>query len=96
MDGDLGPHDVVETRLRRADTVLLLNFSLVRCARQAVTRSRERGDFWRWLLAYRRTYLPLLRQAIVQHAPTADVLIFRTPGAVERFLKTMRGSSDLA
>jgi len=88
MDGDLGPYDALPARLRRADTVILLDFSLVRCAWQAITRSRERADFWRWLLAYRRKYLPLLLQAIAQHAPAAAVLIFRDAGAVERFLKT--------
>jgi hypothetical protein len=83
MDGDLGPYDAVE---------VLLDFSLVRCAWQAIKRSRERADFWRWLLAYRRKYLPLLLQAIAQHARAADVLIFRDPGAAERFLDTMRAS----
>jgi adenylate kinase family enzyme len=92
MDGDLGPYDAVEARLRRADTVILLDFSLIRCAWQAVKRSRERGDFWRWVIAYRRKYLPLLLQAIAQHASTADVLIFREPRAAERFLNTMRAS----
>jgi hypothetical protein len=29
MDGDLGPYDVVEIRLRAADTILLLDFSLL-------------------------------------------------------------------
>src|SRR5438552_12362146 len=90
MDGDLGPYDAVPVRLRRADTVILLDFSLVRCAYQAFTRSRERADFWRWLLAYRRKYLPLLLQAIAQHASTAHVLIFRGPLAAERFLDTIR------
>src|SRR6266566_7853610 len=85
MDGDLGAYDAVEVRLRRADTVILLDFSLVPCACQAITRSRERADFWRWLLTYRRKYLPLLLQAIAQHASTADVLIFRDPLAAERF-----------
>ena len=94
MDGDLGPYDAVEVRLRRADTVILLDFSLFRCAWQAIKRSRERADFWRWLLAYRRTYLPLLRQVIAQHASTADVLIFRDPRAVERFLNTHRASAQ--
>ena len=86
MDGDLGPDDVLEARLRRADTVILLDFSLLRCAWQAIRRSRERADFWLWLLAYRRKYLPRLLQAVAQHASTADVLIFRAPGEVERFL----------
>jgi len=92
MDGDLGPYDAVEVRLRRADTVIPLDFSLVRCAWQAITRSRERADFWRWLLAYRRTHLPLLLQAIAQHASTADVLIFPDPRAAERFLNVLSGA----
>src|SRR5216117_3945565 len=41
MDGDLGPYDAVEVRLRRADTVILLDFSLFRCACQAITRSPD-------------------------------------------------------
>ena len=90
MDGDLGPYDAVQARLRRADTVILLDFSFVRCAWQAIKRSRERADFWRWVLAYRRTYLPPLLGAIAQHAPTAEALRFRDPRAVERFLNTMR------
>ena len=32
LDGDLGPYDAVEVRLRAADTIILLNFSLFRCA----------------------------------------------------------------
>src|SRR5258708_15124495 len=90
MDGDLGPYDAVQARLRMADTVILLDFSLFRCAWQTIKRSRERADFLRWVLAHRSQYLPLLLQAIAQHAPTADVLIFRDPRAAERFLNTMR------
>jgi adenylate kinase family enzyme len=92
MDGDLGPHDAVETRLRRADTIILLDFSLVRCAWQALKRSRERADFWRWLVAYRRKFLPRLLQAIARYAGTAAVLRFRDPRAAEHFLDTMRAS----
>ena len=32
MDGDLGPYDIVEVRLRAADTIIFLDFSLIRCA----------------------------------------------------------------
>src|SRR5262245_53920935 len=42
LDGDLGPHDAVEVRLRAADTVIVLDFSLLRCAWRAMRRSRER------------------------------------------------------
>jgi adenylate kinase family enzyme len=40
MDGDLGPYDVVEIRLRTADTILFLDFSLLRCVWRAIRRYR--------------------------------------------------------
>ena len=86
MDGDLGPYDVVEVRLRAADTIIFLDFSLVRCAWRAVLRYRERADFWRWLMAYRRQSRPILMQAIANHAPTAELRVFRAPGALRRFV----------
>jgi adenylate kinase family enzyme len=86
MDGDLGPCDAVEVRLRAADTILFLDFSLVRCAWRAIRRSRERGDFWRWLLAYRYQSGPILMAAIASHAPNAVLHVFRSPKAVERFV----------
>jgi adenylate kinase family enzyme len=45
MDGDLGPYDAIEVRLRQADTIIFLDFSFLRCAWRAVRRSRERVDF---------------------------------------------------
>jgi adenylate kinase family enzyme len=44
-DGDLGPYDVLEVRLHAADTVIVLNFALWRCAWRAVRRSRENCAF---------------------------------------------------
>src|SRR5260370_25314098 len=61
MDGDLGPCDAVEVRLRAADTIIFLDFSLVRCAWRAVGRSRERTDFSRGRLAYRDQDRAILR-----------------------------------
>jgi adenylate kinase family enzyme len=86
MDGDLGPYDVVEVRLRAADTIIFLDFSLVRCAWRAAWRSREGADFWRWLMAYRRQSRPLLMQTIANHAPTAELRVFCDPGALSRFV----------
>jgi adenylate kinase family enzyme len=34
IDGDLGPLDVIESRLRAAETVIFLDFSFARCASQ--------------------------------------------------------------
>ena len=86
MDGDLGPHDAVEVRLRAADTVIFLDFSLVRCAWRAIRRSRERTDFWLWLWRYRRLSRPFLMQAITEHAHDATLYMIRKPSAVRRFV----------
>src|SRR3981081_2588797 len=42
IDGALGPYDAVEVRLHAADTIIFLDFSLLRCAWRAIRRSRER------------------------------------------------------
>src|ERR1700722_5616514 len=86
MDGDLGPYDAVEVRLRAADTIIFLDFSLIRCAWRAIRRSRERADFWRWLVAYRFQSRPILMQAIAKHAPHAVLYVFRGPQALTRFV----------
>jgi uridine kinase len=86
IEGDLGPYDAVEVRLRAADTIIFLDFSLVRCAWRAIRRSRERADFWPWLLAYRYQSRPNLRSAITKHAPDAVLYVFRGPKALARFV----------
>lgn len=48
LEGDLGPYDVVEVRLRAADTIIFLDCAFTRCAWRALRRSRERMDFWHW------------------------------------------------
>jgi nicotinamide riboside kinase len=86
MEGDLGPYDAVEVRLRAADTIIFLDFSLVRCAWRAIRRSRERADFWRWLLVYRYQSRPNLRSAMAKHAPDVVLYVFRGPRALARFV----------
>jgi adenylate kinase family enzyme len=86
LDGDLGAHDVVDVRLRAADTVILLDFGLVRCTWRALRRARERADFWHWVLAYRRHSVPHLKAMIARYSPNATVHILRTPSALKQFL----------
>ncbi|MEV4578002.1 hypothetical protein AB0K16_32625 [Nonomuraea jabiensis] len=86
MDGDLGPYDVPDVRLRKADTVILLDFSFWRCAWQAIRRSRERADFWLRVWAYRRRSRPLLLSAIATHAGDAKLHVIRNPRALRRFI----------
>jgi adenylate kinase family enzyme len=93
-DGDLGPYDVLDVRLRAADTVVLLDFSLARCAWRAVRRSRQRADFWHWLWSYRRQWRPRILGAVHAVAPHAEVHILRTPRAVRRFLADVRSDRD--
>ena len=79
LDGDLGPYDVLEVRLQAADTIIVLDFSFVRCASRAIRRSREHAGFWRWLWTYRRESRPVVMQAIATHAASADVHVLRSP-----------------
>jgi hypothetical protein len=88
-DGDLGPHDAPGVRLSRADTVLILDFSLPRCAWRAARRSRERADFWCWLSTWRRRCRPAMLLAVGTFAPSADVHVLRTPRQLRRFLSTL-------
>lgn len=93
MDGDLGPYDDPRPRLERADTVLILDLSLARCVWRASLRSRERIDFWWWVLTWRWRGRPVIRRAVAAHAPTAEVRVLRTPSQVRRFLDSARGSA---
>jgi adenylate kinase family enzyme len=86
MDGDLGPYDAIEVRVRAADTIIFLDFWLLRCAWRALLRSRERRDFWLWLLRYRFQSRPILMRAISTYASTATIHLLPNPGAVTRFL----------
>ena len=79
MDGDLGPYNVLGPRLHRADTVLILDYGLLRCVWRALRRSPEKADFWWWVLAWRRRSRPILLRAIAEHAPTATCYIVKKP-----------------
>jgi len=96
MDGDLGPYDAVQVRLQAADTIIFLDFSLLRCAWRAFRRSRERLDFWLWLLRYRTKSRPLLMRVIVEQAPTAKLYMLRTPKSVAQFLETIASAEHPA
>lgn len=87
IDGDLGPYNCgLALRLRATDTVVVLDFPLWRCVWQALRRSRESREFWRWVYRYRRDSLPLITKAIATHASHANVHILRNPRQVRRLL----------
>lgn len=86
IDGDLGPYDTdLALRLRAADTVVVLDFSLWRCARRALRRSRETREFWNWVVRYRRDSLPVISEAIATYAHRADVHVLRNSRQARRF-----------
>ncbi|MDQ4037516.1 MAG: adenylate kinase [Actinomycetota bacterium] len=91
MDGDLGPYDALGSRLAAADTVLVLDFSMMRCAWRAARRSRERADFWWWLVMWRHRSRLRVMDAIAQHAASADAYVIRTPRALRQFLAQLEG-----
>jgi adenylate kinase family enzyme len=92
MDGDLGPYDVLDVRLRAADTVIVLDFPLWRCAWRALRRSRENLAFWHWLVSYRRRSLPTVMADIAANASHAELHVLPNPRAVKRFLSQCRGA----
>ena len=90
LDGDLGPYDAVEARLRAADTIIFLDISLARCAWRALQRSSERLDFWLWLFRYRHRSRPFLMATIAEFASDAKVHVLTNPKAAEEFLRALR------
>lgn len=91
IDGDLGPYDEdLGMRLRAADTIIVMDLAFWRVAWRTLRRGRERADYWRWVWAYRRRYLPRIRTAIAANAPRADLFVLRSPGMVRRFISGLR------
>lgn len=94
LDGDLGPYDVIEPRLRAADTIVVLDFPRWRCGWRALRRSRERLDFWHWLWTWRRDYRPQLMAAIRTNAPTAEVHLPRRARDLDRLVEDLSRTAD--
>ncbi len=89
LDGDLGPYDVLETRLERADTVVMFDPPTLKCVWLALRRSREQREFWVWLLTWRRREKPRLLAAIDRHAPTAQFEMVTDDDEAARLLSRM-------
>lgn len=91
LDGDLGPYDTaLEVRLRAADTIVVLDFSILRCAWRTLRRGHEQAEYWRWVWAYRRRSLPDIMRAISSEAPHAKLYVLRNPAMVQRFAAEVR------
>ena len=86
-DGDLG-YDALGVRLKRADTVVLLGPPLRICVWRSLRRSRERLDYWRWLLTWHPRYKPRLLAAIAAH-PEVLLLVARDADDCERVMNEL-------
>ena len=95
LDGDLGPYDVPEPRLRLADTVVVLDFSLPLVVWRSLRRSTERFDYWWWVLRWRRKSRTGLFTAIAEYAPGAEIHVLRHPRDVDRFLAQIAGHPEV-
>jgi adenylate kinase family enzyme len=89
MDGDLGKYDELSVRLQAADTVLILDFPLVLCLVRAMRRSKERMDFWWWLVTWRLIERPRIKRTVARHAGRAEVRVFSSPDQLERYLSSI-------
>lgn len=89
MDGDLGPHDVLGPRLQRADTVLVLDYGLLRCVWRSLRRSREGAGFYWWVLTWRSRSRAILVDAIAEHAPAAVCQVVKKPKDLESWFSTV-------
>lgn len=91
----------IDVRLRRADTVVLVDLHPLRCAVRAVRRTvGNRGravqaegcperldrEFLAWILDYRRRSRPKVLAAVAAHAPHAVLVVGRRPRDVRRFV----------
>lgn len=86
MDGDLGPFDVLEPRLRRADTVVVMDTPLVMCLWRALRRDRRRIDFWLWVFRWNRTYRPQILADVELYAPGSAIVMLSSEKSISRFL----------
>lgn len=91
-DGDLGPYDALHVRLQRADAVVLMDLALRTCVWRSLKRSRERLDYWRWLLLWRRRYRPQLLAAIAAQ-PQARLLVVKTAADAELAMKSLASAT---
>jgi hypothetical protein len=91
-DGDLGPYDAVDVRLRHADAVVLLDVPLWRCAWRSLRRSREGIDYWTWLLAWRRRWRPQFLEAVTAHHDL-QLLIVRSVADHRQVLQRLASST---
>jgi adenylate kinase family enzyme len=98
LDGDLGPYDAPETRLARADAIVLFDLGFAVCAWRALRRSRERFDFWQWLVTWRRHYRPETMRAVATSAPDAQLFVVRNDRdrnyAFDRIVNEARGDAS--
>ena len=92
MDGDLGKYDVLNERLKLADTIIILNFPFWTCFLRALKRSKERLDFWWWLFTWRFLELPKIMKMVKDYSPTSTVIIIKSQKELDNFLMKIKNN----
>jgi adenylate kinase family enzyme len=91
LDGDLGPYDkALGVRLRAADTIVILDFTFLRCAWRTLRRGREKAEYWHWVWTYRCRSLPDVMRTVSVEAPRAKLYVLRNPAMVRRLVAEVR------
>jgi hypothetical protein len=86
LDGDLRPHDAaLEVLLRAANTIAVLDFTVLRCGRRTLRRGHEHAEYWRRVCAYRRRSLPHVMRTISSETPHPKLYVLRNSAMVQRF-----------
>jgi hypothetical protein len=63
--------------------VIVLDFGFLLCLVRAIRRSKERMDFWWWLLTWRWIERPKIKRAVIEYAAHADVRMLSSPEELE-------------
>src|SRR3990167_8538521 len=88
----LSKYDVLNERLKLADTIIILNFPFWTCFLRASKRSKERMDFWWWLFTWRFLELPKIMKMIKDYSPTSAVIIIKSQKELDNFLMKIKNN----
>ena len=103
IDGDYGR--TLEARLKRSDTVFLLDYPLEVCLAGVESRigkpradmpwieQKFDGEFKRWIMDFPNVKLPRIYELLERYGQERRIVIFRSREDAERYLKEMETGS---
>lgn len=91
----------LEMRLKKADTVFLLDYPIGVClagAKERIGKKREDlpfveteldEEFWQWILDFSGDQLPVIYRLLKQYESGREIFVFRSRGEADRFCDRM-------